>query len=600
MLDAIEGGRAIPRWRPPHMTGAGLWARPDRRQQRRDAVRRAGDRRARRRVVRRPRPQRRGRHQDGHRRRPRATARVVRAAHGHAHARGHRASTPAACSPGTHAARRRARRRLDVVRAGDGHRRAARLRLAREGGQPAGHGDHGRRRRHHLLVDLLANLELFFAQESCGWCTPCRDGLPWTLRLLRAIEEGRGAARRHRAPRGARVDDGPGARPSATTPRAPCSRCTAASCTSATSSSVTSASTAARYKRGGPQRRRSRRSGGDAVSESLVTVTIDGRSFQVTEGRNMLEVSLSLGFDLPYFCWHPAMGSVGACRQCAVKQYWTGRDGHEHEEVVMACMTPAEDGTRIAIDEPEAIAFRTRDDRAADDQPPPRLPGLRRGRRVPPAGHDGDDRPQLPPLPLRQAHLRQPGSRAVRHARAQPLHRLLPLRALLQRLRRRPRLRRLQHRQPRLLRPPRERHARERVQRQPGRGLPHRRLHRQDAGDALHAQVGPADGARHLPALRHGLQSDRRRALRRAAPRAGALQPRHQRRLHLRPRPLRLRVRQRRRPAAAARGEAGRRVRGRPDGGTRERMPWREGGAAAGGAARLSVGRAASLGAAIG
>src|SRR5690606_36278306 len=27
-------------------------------------------------------------------------------------------------------------------------------------------------------VAMLHNLEHFFAQESCGWCTPCRDGLP--------------------------------------------------------------------------------------------------------------------------------------------------------------------------------------------------------------------------------------------------------------------------------------------------------------------------------------------------------------------------------------------------------------------------------------
>ena len=28
-------------------------------------------------------------------------------------------------------------------------------------------------------VGMVRNLEHFFAQESCGWCTPCRDGLPW-------------------------------------------------------------------------------------------------------------------------------------------------------------------------------------------------------------------------------------------------------------------------------------------------------------------------------------------------------------------------------------------------------------------------------------
>jgi NADH-quinone oxidoreductase subunit F len=41
-------------------------------------------------------------------------------------------------------------------------------------------------------VGMLRNLEHFFAQESCGWCTPCRDGLPWTERLLAAIEAGEG------------------------------------------------------------------------------------------------------------------------------------------------------------------------------------------------------------------------------------------------------------------------------------------------------------------------------------------------------------------------------------------------------------------------
>jgi NADH-quinone oxidoreductase subunit F len=41
-------------------------------------------------------------------------------------------------------------------------------------------------------VGMVLNLERFFAQESCGWCTPCRDGLPWTAQILRALEEGQG------------------------------------------------------------------------------------------------------------------------------------------------------------------------------------------------------------------------------------------------------------------------------------------------------------------------------------------------------------------------------------------------------------------------
>ncbi|HRP16635.1 MAG TPA: NADH-quinone oxidoreductase subunit NuoF [Ginsengibacter sp.] len=41
-------------------------------------------------------------------------------------------------------------------------------------------------------VGMCLNLEQFFAQESCGWCTPCREGLPWTAKILLALEEGRG------------------------------------------------------------------------------------------------------------------------------------------------------------------------------------------------------------------------------------------------------------------------------------------------------------------------------------------------------------------------------------------------------------------------
>jgi NADH-quinone oxidoreductase subunit F len=41
-------------------------------------------------------------------------------------------------------------------------------------------------------VGFVQNLEVFFARESCGWCTPCREGLPWMAELLQAIDEGQG------------------------------------------------------------------------------------------------------------------------------------------------------------------------------------------------------------------------------------------------------------------------------------------------------------------------------------------------------------------------------------------------------------------------
>lgn len=41
-------------------------------------------------------------------------------------------------------------------------------------------------------VGFVHNLEHFFAQESCGFCTPCREGLPWTEKILLSIENGQG------------------------------------------------------------------------------------------------------------------------------------------------------------------------------------------------------------------------------------------------------------------------------------------------------------------------------------------------------------------------------------------------------------------------
>ncbi|NLT66982.1 MAG: NADH-quinone oxidoreductase subunit NuoG [Acidobacteria bacterium] len=88
----------------------------------------------------------------------------------------------------------------------------------------------------------------------------------------------------------------------------------------------------------------------------MATIYIDNKPYEVNPDDNLLQACLSLGFNIPYFCWHPAMGSVGACRQCAVKQFKDEND--TKGKIIMACMTPAADGTRISIDDPEAKTFR--------------------------------------------------------------------------------------------------------------------------------------------------------------------------------------------------------------------------------------------------
>lgn len=88
----------------------------------------------------------------------------------------------------------------------------------------------------------------------------------------------------------------------------------------------------------------------------MATIKIDDKEYEVEEGKNLLETCLSLGLDLTYFCWHPAMDSVGACRQCAVINYKD--DDDKKGKLVMACMQKVEDGMRVSLEAKEARDFR--------------------------------------------------------------------------------------------------------------------------------------------------------------------------------------------------------------------------------------------------
>jgi NADH-quinone oxidoreductase subunit G len=88
----------------------------------------------------------------------------------------------------------------------------------------------------------------------------------------------------------------------------------------------------------------------------MPTIYIDNKPYEVKAGKNLLEACLALGLDLPYFCWHPALGSVGACRQCAVKIF---RDENDTKgRLMMSCMEGVRDGLRLSVNDQTAKAFR--------------------------------------------------------------------------------------------------------------------------------------------------------------------------------------------------------------------------------------------------
>src|SRR4051812_36899269 len=88
------------------------------------------------------------------------------------------------------------------------------------------------------------------------------------------------------------------------------------------------------------------------IIQLMPLIYIDNKPYNVKAGKNLLETSLALGIDLPYFCWHPALGSVGACRQCAVKVFKDEQD--THGKLVMSCMEEVKEGLRFSVFDPGA------------------------------------------------------------------------------------------------------------------------------------------------------------------------------------------------------------------------------------------------------
>jgi NADH-quinone oxidoreductase subunit G len=80
---------------------------------------------------------------------------------------------------------------------------------------------------------------------------------------------------------------------------------------------------------------------------------IDGRKIEVAQGVKVIAAAELAGIMVPRFCYHPALGSVGACRMCALKFL----DGPVHG-LQMSCMVEAKDGMVVSSTDDEAVDFR--------------------------------------------------------------------------------------------------------------------------------------------------------------------------------------------------------------------------------------------------
>ncbi len=167
-----------------------------------------------------------------------------------------------------------------------------------------------------------------------------------------------------------------------------------------------------------------------AAGAEMVRVTVDGAEVEVPKGTLAIEACLRAGADVPYFCYHPRLTSIGACRMCLVNVEYEAF-GSRTTKMLTCCTVPVTDGMAIRTDAPRREEGAERDAGVPAGQPPAGLPGLRPGRRVPAAEHDGGLRPAHVALHRGEAalaqglpdqRLRRPGPRALH-----PVHALHPL-----------------------------------------------------------------------------------------------------------------------------------------------------------------------------
>ena len=87
----------------------------------------------------------------------------------------------------------------------------------------------------------------------------------------------------------------------------------------------------------------------------MATIIINGNEHELPEGEklNAIQAAQRFGYDIPYYCWHPALSVVANCRMCEIE---TGtRDPKSGEikmvpKMVPGCQTPAKDGVVLVTD----------------------------------------------------------------------------------------------------------------------------------------------------------------------------------------------------------------------------------------------------------
>lgn len=83
----------------------------------------------------------------------------------------------------------------------------------------------------------------------------------------------------------------------------------------------------------------------------MAKITVDGKQFEVEDGRTIIEAARENGIEIPHFCWHPKLSVSGNCRMCLVEVRKTPK-------LVIACATRVVDGMVVNTVNPRVVKAR--------------------------------------------------------------------------------------------------------------------------------------------------------------------------------------------------------------------------------------------------
>jgi hypothetical protein len=184
------------------------------------------------------------------------------------------------------------------------------------------------------MVKSLLRLSYFYQHESCGQCTPCREGTGWLWRVIDRIEHGKGRAEdlalldsvaaQHQGPHdlraGRRRRDAGGRHAQALPPRVRAPHRT-------------------QDLHGRPTR---------LNASTMAELTIDGKTVTVADGSVVMQAADAAGVYVPHFCYHKKLSIAANCRMCLV-------DIEKMPKPMPACATPVTAGMVVRTKSDKAV-----------------------------------------------------------------------------------------------------------------------------------------------------------------------------------------------------------------------------------------------------